>query len=92
MRKGDSNAMNDTEVTDLTPAQDWKRRSDEEIAEMNEKSAINFYGVSGLLTAVLGGILGLFTTMHELLLAIPLGFIVMGIGEILRYLRTLAKK
>lgn len=84
--------MKDAEVKELTPAQDWKRRSDEEIAELNEKSAINFYGVSGLLTAVLGCIFGLFTTMYELLLAIPLGFIVMGIGEILRNLRTLVKK
>ena len=57
--------------------------------ESAERSAINFYGVSGLIIALLGGAIGLFSTMYELLLAIPLGFIVMGIGEILRALRKL---
>ncbi|XID95785.1 hypothetical protein ACF3MZ_15210 [Paenibacillaceae bacterium WGS1546] len=70
--------MIENEVKESDRLAEWHRRNEEEIAQINEKSAINFYGVSGILIAVLGGIAGFVTSMYVLLLAIPLGFIVMG--------------
>lgn len=80
------------EVKEADRLAEWRKRNDAELADINEKSAINFYGVAGLIIAVFSGIFGLFTDYYMLALAIPLGFIVMGIGEGLRYLRKIANK
>ncbi|WP_239613898.1 hypothetical protein [Cohnella mopanensis] len=84
--------MNETEVKDNDRLADWRKRNEEEIAQINEKSAINFYGISGMITAILGAIIALTTTLYYAALAIPLGFITMGIGEILRYLHKISNK
>ena len=82
--------MNDGSVKDSDRLTERHHRNKEEINEINEKSAVNFYGVAGMLIVVLGGIAGFATSMYVLLLSIPLGFIVMGIGEILRHLNKLS--
>ncbi|MFC4303887.1 hypothetical protein [Cohnella boryungensis] len=84
--------MIEDNVKDSDRLAEWYPRNKEEIGELNEKSSVNFYGVAGILIAVLGGIAGGVTAMYVLLHAIPHGFIVMGIGEILRHLNKLSAR
>lgn len=66
---------------------DWNARNDAELAEMNKKSAVNFYGFAGMTIAIVSFLFG-FTPYYPLALGVPLGLIVMGIGSILRTLQS----
>ncbi|RED57185.1 hypothetical protein [Cohnella lupini] len=82
----------ENEVKDSDRLAEWRKRNEEEIAQINEKSAINFYGISGMIIAILGAILGFTMDMSYLVIAVPLGIITMGIGEILRHLHKISNK
>lgn len=84
--------MDEPEVKETDRLADWRRRSEEEIAQINEKSAVNFYGISGMIIAILGAIIGFTMDMSYLVIAVPLGIITMGIGEILRHLHKISNR
>ncbi|MFC5650905.1 hypothetical protein ACFPYJ_17655 [Paenibacillus solisilvae] len=72
----------------------WKERNereDAELAENAERSAINFYSIFGIAIVVIGILVGLFAEMYSGINTAALGVIIMGIGEILRFLRKIAK-
>jgi hypothetical protein len=71
---------------------DLIKRSDEEYAEINARDAVIFYGVAGIFIAIAGIYFGFFTNLYTMALAIPLGFIVMGIGSIISAIQRSARK
>lgn len=62
------------------------KRSYEEIAEANAKSTINFFNIAGTIVVIAGLIVGLLSSWNALITNVSLGIIIIGIGEILRYM------
>jgi hypothetical protein len=67
-------------------------RSKAEIEQQNEKSAIRFYGIAGIVVLLAGVLVALFSNLVAGINIAALGVIAMGIGEILRYLRKILNK
>lgn len=58
----------------------------------HEKSALNFYGIAGIIIVIIGVLVALFTNLVGGITTAALGVIVLGIGEILRYIIRIANR
>lgn len=68
----------------------WKERNEKDYAvqsEKDEKSAINFYGIAGIVIIVAGIGCGIIGGLYYGAVTVALGVIVMGIGDILKRIR-----
>ncbi|WP_139994541.1 hypothetical protein [Paenibacillus paridis] len=80
------------EVKETDGAANWSQRSSSEITKAGEKSTINSFNIVGTLIAIVSVVLGIFTSWFHLVTGLSLGIIIIGIGEILRYLNKIANK
>lgn len=83
-------SKNEVKSGDTTSS--WAQRSASEIESAEAKSAINLYGVAGIVIIITGVLIALFSSIPTGTTIFALGFVVMGIGEILRYLNKLSKR
>ncbi|MFD2615718.1 hypothetical protein [Paenibacillus gansuensis] len=72
----------------------FEERSNLEIEKHNEKSTSKLYTIVGILVAFFGLSIGIYndTVWTSLLIYIPIGMIVMGIGDIINFLRKINDK
>ncbi|WP_169083255.1 hypothetical protein [Paenibacillus sp. PL91] len=61
-------------------------------ANKEAKTAINFYGVAGIIFIVVGVFMLIFDNIYSGITIAALGFLVMGIGEILRFLNKISNR
>ncbi|WP_138756142.1 hypothetical protein [Paenibacillus sinopodophylli] len=81
-----------SEVKEGDKTAEWRARSNAEIEKAEEKSTINTFNIVGTLIVILGIVIGLATSWSVMLTNVSLGIIIIGIGEILRYLNKIANK
>lgn len=87
--EGDSLMNTEPEKDNITA---WNERNQIDAAELaakDDRSILTFYGTVGVALVMVGVFITLFSNLYAGINAAALGVIIMGIGEILRYLRRI---